>query len=602
MKNAKFCNSLTQFTRRKTHLVNVGNVAIGSDSHIVVQSMCTTSTMDTKASVEQAIRIADAGGELVRYTAQGVRESENLKNIKAELVARGYNVPLVADIHFNPKAAFVAAENVEKVRINPGNFVDKRASFDTFDYTEEQWSEELQKLKIKFTELLDICEKHDTALRIGVNHGSLSDRIMSRWGDTPQGMTASALEFLEIAKERNFDRIVVSMKSSNTCVMVHAYRMLSEEMSRREMTYPFHLGVTEAGEGDDGRIRSAVGIGALLADGLGDTLRVSLTEEPECEIPVARLLAEYYSNRTSHKPIKPFDESLYKPFEFHKFETYSVGGFGGELSPRTVLDLSKSTDIDREIESLSDSKLKPDFIFVGGNDIVDTRFNIIRDSDIGSRADMSKMFIECEYSDFDDSFLDQLKNIDNKVVLLHSSSSHLLGEIRAAVITLRSHGIKLPVVVRKRYETCGITRFQIESASDFGVLFIDSLLDGIWVGGEISACDVVSTLFSILQSARVRITKTEYISCPGCGRTLYALQDTLRKIKSATEGFNGIKIAVMGCIVNGPGEMADADYGYVGSGVGVVTLYKGKNVIKRNIKEQIAVSELVNFIKNDRQW
>ncbi|MFI3267255.1 MAG: (E)-4-hydroxy-3-methylbut-2-enyl-diphosphate synthase [Rikenellaceae bacterium] len=577
----RFCNSYTQFKKRNSHAVKCGQVAIGEENPIVVQSMCTTSTKDTEASVAQTLRIVKNGGEIVRLTAQGVSEAENLKNIKESLKNIGINTPLVADIHFNPKAANVAALYVDKVRINPGNFVDKRATFTNYEYTLEEWNNEKDKLKAKFKEFLDVCIENDTAVRIGVNHGSLSDRIISKYGDTAKGMTVSAIEMLEMCEEFDFKRVVISMKSSNTHTMVHAYRMLCAEMAKRNMSYPLHLGVTEAGEGNDGRIRSAVGIGALLSDGIGDTIRVSLTEEPEFEIPVAIKLANYFKGRESDEQIPSFNESLYIYDEFTPRDRASVHGFGQENDVKVIQTVSEGDKF---------RDLMPDYVF-GNNSC-----GII---DISS----SENFIYLDCIDLNGEKIADLKEIKDKVLVLSSNFSHFLGAIRSAVFNLKEADVKLPIIVRKEYDDTELESFQLKSASDFGVLLIDSLCDGIWIEApNISSSDVCDTAFSILQSSRARITKTEYISCPGCGRTLYSLQDTLIRIKKATTDFVGLKIAVMGCIVNGPGEMADADYGYVGSGVGVVTLYKGKEVILRNINEEEAVEKLVEFIKKDRKW
>lgn len=581
----KFCNSYTQFKKRETHTVKCGNVTIGGNVPVVVQSMCTTSTNDTEGSVAQTLRIVEKGGEIVRLTAQGVTEAENLKNIKDSLTKIGVNTPLVADIHFNPKAANVAALYVEKVRINPGNFVDKRATFTNYEYTVEEWDAEKDRLKEKFKEFLDICVKNDTAVRIGVNHGSLSDRIMSKYGDTAKGMTASAIEMLEMCEEFNFNRVVVSMKSSNTHTMVHAYRMLCAEMAKRSMTYPLHLGVTEAGEGNDGRIRSAVGIGALLSDGIGDTIRVSLTEEPEFEIPVAKKLVKYFENRVSDSAVADFDETIYCFDEFTSRDRKSAYGFGGENDVKVIVTSSKDSKF---------SSLMPDYTF-GNNS-----YGIKNISESGS---LDNNFVEINCDELDGRKIAELQNIEDKVLVLSSQNSHFLGAIRSAVFNLKSAGVSLPIVIRKSYDDSELESFQLKSASDFGVLLIDSLCDGVWIEAKnITTSDICETTFSILQSARVRITKTEFISCPGCGRTLYALQDTLKRIKEATSEFTGLKIAVMGCIVNGPGEMADADYGYVGSGVGKVTLYKNKEVVIRNINDSEAVEKLVEFIKKDRKW
>lgn len=550
MEYLPFCDSYINFSKRKSIEVHVGNIVIGGAGKVVIQSMATTSTMDSEGSASQAIKIAKAGGELVRFTAQGVSEAENLKNIKELLVNKGCNVPLVADIHFNPKAAFVAARHVEKVRINPGNFVDKRAKFDTIDYSDTQWSEELAKVKDKLYELLDICEERGVALRIGVNHGSLSDRMMSKYGDTADGMVASAMEFLLLCKERGFNNVVVSMKSSNTNVMVRAYRALAAQMRLFDMSYPLHLGVTEAGEGSDGRIRSAVGIGALMNDGIGDTIRVSLTEEPECEIPVAKELADHYIDYENHDKIAPFDLNQYNPYGYSKRKTLALGSIGGANMPIVV-----------------------------GSDTIENEFYEIFSTTLDR---------------------DILSTLEDKILLLDVKNRHILGEVRSVAMRLKEWKIELPLVVRKSYSHSSLTSFQIASSADFGALFIDGLCEGIWLDApNIEQNEVIECSFAILQAARARFTRTEYISCPGCGRTLYDLQNVLREVKGATAQFSGVKIAVMGCIVNGPGEMADADYGYVGSGVGRITLYRGKEVIGSNIPQENAVKRLVELIKED---
>lgn len=578
----RFCNSYIQFSRRKTSTAECGGVKIGSSTPIVVQSMCTTSTLDTESSVSQIIRIKESGADIVRLTAQGISEAENLKIIKEHLISRGCNVPLVADIHFNPNAAKIAARNVEKVRINPGNFVDKRATFTNYEYTEEEWNTEKKRLKTKLFELLDICVENKTAIRIGVNHGSLSDRIMSKYGDTAKGMTASAIEMLEMCEEYGFKNVVISMKSSNTHTMVHAYRMLCGEMLKRGMDYPLHLGVTEAGEGNDGRIRSAVGIGALMSDGIGDTIRVSLTEEPENEIPVAKKLVEYFSERENSRASAEFDETLYKYSEFTPRDRAAIAGFGGNNDFKVILTTTLNTTFD---------ELKPDYT-VGENSL-----------NISQIEPQKSPFLNIRCEDVNSDLIETLKQQSEKVIILTTDSKHLLGEIRSTVFNFKTAGINFPIIVKREYTDSNLEEFQLKVAADYGVLLIDSLCDSLWIEAQnIDPKDICETAFSTLQSSRVRVTKTEYISCPGCGRTLYSLQSTLKKIKEATSSFKGVKIAVMGCIVNGPGEMADADYGYVGSGVGTVTLYKGKEVVIKNIDENIAVETLVKFINADKKW
>ncbi|HIS33384.1 MAG TPA: (E)-4-hydroxy-3-methylbut-2-enyl-diphosphate synthase [Candidatus Avirikenella pullistercoris] len=596
---SKYCESLSSYSRRETRPVKVGNVVIGGGGEIVVQSMCTTDTMDTEGSVCQAIRIADAGGEMVRYTAQGRREAENLKNIRQALRDAGYDVPLVADIHFNPVAAEIAACNVEKVRINPGNFIDKRANFSVVEYTEEEYAAELERLKQKLCRLLDICVEHGTALRIGVNHGSLSDRIMSRYGDTPEGMVASAMEFLNICREYGFGDVVISMKSSNTKVMVRAYRLMAAALREQGMDYPLHLGVTEAGEGEDGRIKSAVGIGALLNDGLGDTIRVSLTEAPENEIPVARKLADYYRGRETHSPFGEVSWKYYEAYEDSKRDTMDAGGIGGKNLPVVIAEAKTA------FSSFGGGEFEPDFIYVEGNGKVGKR--VFGPSDITTAEELApgKRFISLTLSELNDRTTDYLERYPNKVVILKTFNKNGPAEQRAFFLKLKEKGIRNAVVIHREYDETDMDSLTIKAAADCGMLFIDGMGDGIWLQNKnetISPVEIVRLSFGILQAARARITKTEYISCPGCGRTLYSLQETLKKIKEKTAGLKGLKIAVMGCIVNGPGEMADADYGYVGSGKNVVTLYKGKEVIKRNIPQENAIDELVALIKENGEY
>ena len=533
------------YRKRDTVGVRVGKTVIGGKNDIVIQSMGTVDTNDIEGAVQQAIRITEAGGELVRFTAQGEREARAMGEIRRKLREAGCDVPLVADIHFNPKAAFTAARLVEKVRINPGNFVDGRAVFKHVDYTESEYAQELEKLKKTFSELLDICIENGTALRIGVNHGSLSDRIMSRYGDTPEGMVESAMEFLRICGKKGFSDVVVSMKSSNTTVMVAAYRMLVDAMDKEGMRYPLHLGVTEAGEGDEGRIRSAVGIGALLNDGIGDTIRVSLTEEPEAEIPVARELANYYKNRN----IAPLEGKY-------------INGDNSK-TPFIVIDEKENAPADKNFGDMVYNGDDKDFIRVttGNIDMIDI-------------SDTEKILV-----------LDA--NYPQEHRYLHS--------------ILRSKGIENRTVIFKEYNENDIQSFQLKSAADMGGLLIDGIGDGIWLRNRGTA-SVYDTLMSILQASRRRISRAEYISCPGCGRTLFDIQAAVRKVKERTAGLKNIKIAVMGCIVNGPGEMADADYGYVGAGRGTVTLYKGKTAVIKNIPQETAVDELIKLIRENGDW
>jgi (E)-4-hydroxy-3-methylbut-2-enyl-diphosphate synthase len=608
----EFFESLSQYKRRETNNVCIGNLLMGSEFPIRVQSMTTTDTLDTEASVAQCKRIFDAGSDLVRLTAQGVREAENLANIRHSLLQQGYDKPLVADIHFNPNAADVAALHIEKVRINPGNFIDKRASFVDVNLSDEEYAEELSRLREKFVNLLNICKKNNTAIRIGVNHGSLSDRIMSRYGDTPEGMVESAIEFLRICVEENFSNVVLSMKSSNVRVMVHAYRQLVRRMKQEGMQFPLHLGVTEAGEGEDGRIKSAVGIGALLADGIGDTIRVSLTEEPEAEIPIAKALVSYFDNRQNHGKIAEVNASLYSPYSYLKVDSRAIANIGGDNLPVVICDISKQTAITNEIISnigyqLVENSWKkaidtaPDYLFVGKAPIslgTEDGLNIIRDT-LNTPS-----FIWVDAADNMETIANNLNQNPQAVAIISTSNINGLAEQRAAILNLRSKDVLNPIIIQRQYSESDVNLLQLKSAADCGPLFIDGLPDGIMISNasNIANKQVVSTAFSILQAARVRISKTEFISCPGCGRTLFNLQQTASLIRERTKHLTGLKIGIMGCIVNGPGEMADADYGYVGAGPKRVTLYKGKIAVKKNIPQEEALEELINLIKENGDW
>ncbi len=625
MANNKYWISLNDFARRKTIEVNVGGTPLGGSNPIRVQTMTTTNTNDTIATAEQCIRAFEAGAEYVRITTQGVKEASNLENIKKELIKRGYNIPLVADIHFNPSAAIEAAKHVDKVRINPGNFVDSRAKFENVNYTNEEYAVELAKIEEKLIPLISLCKERGVVMRIGVNHGSLSDRIMSRYGDTPDGMVESALEFLRICRKLKFDDIVISMKSSNTRVMVYAVRLLINRMDAEGMHYPLHLGVTEAGDGEDGRIKSAVGIGTLLADGIGDTIRVSLTEEPEYEIPVAKKLVEYYNNRKSNPAIEDIKELPYNPFEYNRRETISAGNIGANNPPIVIANISNQTIFNEKtlnnwgwfLNTQSNrwerKDVAADYFFVGDTQI-ETSINaeqlpIIQSSSIISIESLKQgvnknyQLIKLDYSDLNNTANIELLKKINATIILSTNNSNGFAEQRAAFIKLIENGIKLPVIVHREYSDDDKENLQLKSASDFGALLIDGLGDGVMLTApKISDSDICSTAFTILQAARTRISKTEYISCPGCGRTLFNLQQTLQKVKSTTAQLKGLKIGVMGCIVNGPGEMADADYGYVGAGPGRITLYKGKEVVKKNIPEENAIEELINVIKENGDW
>lgn len=625
MANSKYCTSLNDFVRRKTTEVNVGGTPLGGINPIRVQTMTTTNTNDTIATAEQCIRAFKAGAEYVRITTQGVKEASNLESIKKELIKRGYNIPLVADIHFNPSAAIEAAKHVDKVRINPGNFVDSRAKFENINYTNEEYAVELAKIEEKLIPLISLCNERRVVMRIGVNHGSLSDRIMSRYGDTPEGMVESALEFLRICRKLKFDNIVISMKSSNTRVMVYAVRLLINRMDAEDMHYPLHLGVTEAGDGEDGRIKSAVGIGTLLADGIGDTIRVSLTEEPEYEIPVAKKLVEYFNNRKSNPAIEDIKKLPYNPFEYTRRETISAGNIGANNPPIVIANISNQPIVNEKTlnswgwffntqsNSWERKDVAADYCFAGDakveTSIKSEQIPIIQNSSIISIDSLKQgvnknyQFIKLDYSDLKNTTNIELLKKINATIILSTSNSSGFAEQRAAFIKLIENGIKLPVIVHREYSDDDKEYFQLKSASDIGALLIDGLGDGIMITApKISDSDICSTAFTILQAARTRISKTEYISCPGCGRTLFNLQQTLQRVKSTTAQLKGLKIGVMGCIVNGPGEMADADYGYVGAGPGRITLYKGKVVVKKNIPEENAIEELINVIKENGDW
>ncbi|NVO08547.1 MAG: (E)-4-hydroxy-3-methylbut-2-enyl-diphosphate synthase [Bacteroidales bacterium] len=621
MSKRRYCESLTQFVRIKTPAVSIGGIMLGGDNPIRVQTMATTSTNDTEATVNQCIRSADAGAELFRITAPSIKEAKNLANIKNELMSKGCKIPLVADIHFNPEVAIEAALYVEKVRINPGNYVDPRAKFDRFEYTDVEYNIELKKVEERFLPLLNLCSKKEVAIRIGVNHGSLSDRIMSRYGDTPAGMVESAMEFLRICHKQNFKNVVISMKASNTRVMVQSTRLLVSSMMEEGMLYPLHLGVTEAGEGEDGRIKSAVGIGTLLADGIGDTIRVSLTEEPEYEIPVAKKLVAYFENRKTEPFIPEIVELPYDPFSYNRRKTLTIGNIGGNNPPGVIADLSNKQQInkddliewgwafDSKNQSWTSTGLSADYLFFGRADIsnlknlqglsIVTLVEKIEESDNPENP----TFLIITLQQLSKSIIETIKKNKNTILILKTTNKNGYAEQRAAFIQLMNVGIENPVIVHREYDDSDVESFQLKSAADFGALLIDGLGDGIMISSEkLSSKIVCSTAFSVLQAARTRTTKTEYISCPGCGRTLYNLQATLAKIKEATGHLKGLKIGVMGCIVNGPGEMADADYGYVGSGNGKVSLYRGKEVQKKNISEDIAVEELISLIKENGDW
>ena len=613
---------LFNYRRRSSSPVQVGDLQIGGDAPIRIQSMTTTNTNDTEACVEQAEKIIKAGGELVRLTTQGRREAENLKNINAQLRADGFNTPLVADVHFNANVADVAALYAEKVRVNPGNYVDPARVFKKIEYTDAEYADELKKLEDRFVPFLNICKEHHTAVRIGVNHGSLSDRIMSRYGDTPEGIVESCMEFLRICKKEQFDNVVISIKASNTVIMVRTVRLLVDEMDRNDMHYPLHLGVTEAGEGEDGRIKSAVGIGALLADGIGDTIRVSLSEEPEAEIPVARHLVDYIIKREGHLMVPATASADFDWLRPERRKTRAAGGIGGSNVPVVIASLPNG-QTSAYVDFSADTT--PDYIYCGSSlpanrkegqkYIVD--FNAYTGAKdtypifpynatpfISSvKADVK--FLVLQLGAPSEEYLACLKAHPEVVVIAVSNQQNKLGEQRALTHELWTNGLFNPVVFAQMYRHSAQEKadFQLEAAADMGALMIDGLCDGIWLmnDGDITVRDIADTSFAILQAARLRTSKTEYISCPGCGRTLYDLRSTIAKIKAATAHMKGLKIGIMGCIVNGPGEMADADYGYVGAGPGKISLYKQKMCVEKAIPESEAVEHLLRFIEEDQK-
>ena len=622
---------LFNYKRRAATVAHVGRLNIGGDNPVRVQSMTTTSTLDTEGSVAQCKRIIDAGGELVRLTTQGRREAENLANISRQLHAEGYTQPLCADIHFNANVADVAACHTEKVRINPGNYVDPARTFKHLEYTDEQYAQELEKIEERLTTFIDLCKKHHTAVRIGVNHGSLSDRIMSRYGDTPEGIVESCMEFLRIFRKHNFDDVVISIKASNTVVMVRSVRLLVAEMDREDMHYPLHLGVTEAGEGEDGRIKSVVGIGALLADGIGDTIRVSLSEEPEAEIPVAKHLVRYIRRKQGHLLVPGVQAKNFDYLRPERRKTQAVGPIGGTQPPVVIVSEVQGA---KEGVTQGQEALRPDYIYVGQQmpdqpvegqryivdfnafgrelqkhmDVADYMFPIFPYNAmpyISAVPDTAPIFLVLPYGSCAEEYKACLKANPNVVVVVPSQHQNRLGEQRALVHELMAEGIENPVVFAQAYKHSQQEKadLQLEAAADMGALMMDGLTDGLWLmnDGDIAMQDLTDTAYGILQAGRLRMVKTEYISCPGCGRTLYDLRTTIARVKEATKSMKGLKIGIMGCIVNGPGEMADADYGYVGAGVGRIALYRGKVCVERGIPEAEAVEHLLQLIKEDQE-
>lgn len=606
---------LFQYKRRETSTVHIGAIDMGSEYPVRVQSMTTTNTNDTEACVKQAEEIIKAGGELVRLTTQGTREAENLKPISAQLRADGYTTPLVADVHFNPNVADVAALYAEKVRINPGNYVDPARKFIKQEYTDEEYAAELKKIEDRLIPFLNICKANHTAVRIGVNHGSLSDRIRNRYGDTPEGIVESCMEFLRIFKREKFDNVVISIKASNTIIMVHSVRLLVETMDKEGMNYPLHLGVTEAGEGEDGRIKSAVGIGALLADGIGDTIRVSLSEEPAAEIPVARHLVDYINRRQGHLLVPGTQAKAFNWLRPERRFTRAVAGIGGSNAPIVIA------------SSLSGNKQEADYIYAGqelkerkeGQKYIvdydqymtlDDKTNVYPIFPVTAvpfiamaKADLK--FLVLQFGAPTEEYLACLKAHPEIVVVCMSNHQNRLAEQRALVHEMWENGVFNPVVFAQMYRHTASEKsdFQLEAAADMGALMVDGLTDGLWLmnDGDIPQSIITDTAFGILQAARLRTSKTEYISCPGCGRTLYDLRETIARIREATKDMKGLKIGIMGCIVNGPGEMADADYGYVGAGVNRVSLYRKQVCVEKNIPQEVAVEHLLALIRKDRE-
>jgi (E)-4-hydroxy-3-methylbut-2-enyl-diphosphate synthase len=632
-----YCIDLFKYKRFPTRAVKVGSIGIGGDNPIRLQSMTTRDTMDTEGTVAESIRMIDAGCELVRITAPSKNEAENLANIKQALVEKGYDAPLVADIHFTPNAAEIAAKLIEKVRVNPGNYADKK-KFEEIDYTDESYQAELKRIEDRFTPLVLICKEHGTAMRIGTNHGSLSDRILSRYGDTPEGMVESAMEFLRICRKHDFHEIVISMKASNTLVMVQAYRLLMKTMLDEGMNYPLHLGVTEAGDGEDGRIKSAVGIGTLLEDGIGDTIRVSLTEAPEFEIPVAKILADRYRDRELYPETTRRAYNI-DPFSYQRRETSEINNIGGKHAPVVIMNLSNRNEINPSsffgagyqysvpLDKWNLNDLACDYIFIGDQTIhfdIPGTLGIIQNGVIwlknttairtypcwsleqylaSAKKHEEINFIQVQTQELTDGIVNEIKKDPTAVILLSSIHPLQVMDLRSAYLQLMSLSCKTPVIVHTQYTTDSEDEFMLNSAVDQGALFIDGLGDGIMITAPNIALQLVnSSAFGILQATRTRISKTEYISCPSCGRTLFDLQETTAKIRSRTSHLKGVKIGIMGCIVNGPGEMADADYGYVGTGPGKITLYKEKEVVKKNVAEDAAVDELIKLIKEYGDW
>jgi (E)-4-hydroxy-3-methylbut-2-enyl-diphosphate synthase len=628
-----YCNSLTNYSKLKTREVKVGELGIGGDNPIRIQSMTITNTLDTEATIAEVIRLVEAGCELVRITAPSIKEAENLRNIKNGLIKQDFDVPLVADIHYTPNAALVAAQFVEKVRINPGNYTDRK-HFKIAEYTDSAYQQEIDNIQKRIVPLIKTCKRHNTAMRIGVNHGSLSDRIMSRYGDTPLGMVESGLEFVRICERENFYNIILSMKSSNPLVMVQANRLLAAKMIERNSVYPIHLGVTEAGEGEDGRIKSSIGIGTILEDGIGDTIRVSLTENSENEIPVANTIVRRYSDRMDHSQIKEIDDIVIDPYQFSRRNSTRIGNLGSDNPPRIIIDLSRARELNHSdfqdigYKLLNDkwytSDQSADYVFVGDNKInsdIPGGLSVIQNLKTWKKRNNiyplltmeeylttdyelsdKQNFVVLRSNEYSENFLKKIKNDDSVIIILKTNNKHGAAEQRRFIFELLKRDINKTVIINREYKYQNSEELLIDSSIDVGSLLVDGLIDGLWIESVHSPQIINQISFGILQATRSRITKTEYISCPSCGRTQFDLQEVTAKIRRETEHLKGVKIGIMGCIVNGPGEMADADYGYVGTGTGTIALYKGQNVVQKNIPEKDAVKALINLIKEHGDW
>ena len=634
MEKLNYCNNLFQYERFKTIIVNIGKVKIGGNYPIALQSMTNTKNLDTKKTVEQIIKIAKNKADFVRLSIPSEKDAHHIKVIKQELKLKNISIPLVADIHFNPKLAEICARNLEKVRINPGNYVDSKR-FKELKYTDKDYQKEIQKIEKKLLPLISICRENNTALRIGTNHGSLSDRIMSKYGDTPFGMVEATMEFLRICQEANFNQVVISLKSSNTKVMIYAYRLLVFQMKKENMNFPLHLGVTEAGEAEDGRIKSAIGIGTLLSDGIGDTIRVSLTENPELEIPVAKKIVDYFNNRENHDKIKSNKKIKINPFAYEKRLTKSIKNIGGENLAVVICDLNDEIINHKTLEKLNfkwqensetwlKKSLSPEIIFVNNLNIdkniilpkdlkILKKQAILRKKSFEDETEFFKIknnkfdyvFLEISYLELNEELLIKINACKNLVLILRTNHKNGIAEQRAFFNQLKIWDCEIPVIIKRSYQENDFENLLLKSSIDIGALFIDGLGDGILIENQIMKNDfakINELSFGILQASRIRMSKTEYISCPSCGRTLFDLQKTTKNIRKHTQNLKGLKIGIMGCMVNGLGEMADADYGYIGVGNDKINLYKNKILVKKNIPASEAVEELIKVIKNYGDW